>query len=67
MCVAAVALAGPAAWVMVALLFAAAVLIELFKENTIQKWLTRCWWGNDQTARYSDVETEIIEFKKAQA
>lgn len=59
--------AGPVAWVMIGLLIAVAVLIEFFKDNKIQEWLKRCWWGNGPDAKYPDVETEMAQLKQALA
>ena len=62
-----IAWAGPVAWILIALLIAVAVLIEFFKDNKIQEWLKRCWWGNGPDARYPDVETELAQLKQALA
>lgn len=59
--------AGPVAWIMIGLLIAVAVLIEFFKDNKIQEWLKRCWWGNGPDAKYPDVETEMAQLKQALA
>lgn len=59
--------AGPVAWIMIGLLIAVAVLIEFFKDNKIQEWLKRCWWGNGPDAKYPDAETEMAQLKQALA
>lgn len=59
--------AGPVAWLMIGLLIAVAVLIEFLKDNKIQEWLKRCWWGNGPDAKYSDIEAEMAQLKKALA
>lgn len=59
--------AGPLALVLIALLIGVAVLIEMFKDNKVQEWLKRCWWGNGPDAKYRDVETEMAELKQALA
>lgn len=63
----ATAWAGPLAWALVALLIATAVLIEYFKDNALQEWLKRCWWGYGPEAKYHDTETEMAELRKASA
>ena len=62
-----VAWAGPLALVLVALLMGIAVLIELFKDNKVQEWLKRCWWGNGPDAKYPNLETELAQIKLALA
>ena len=59
--------AGPLALVLIALLIGIAVLIELFKDNKVQEWLKRCWWGNGPDAKYPDLESELAEIEKALA
>ncbi len=59
--------AGPLALVLIALLVGIAVLIELFKDNKVQEWLKRCWWGNGPDAKYPDLETELAQIKLALA
>ena len=59
--------AGPLALILVGLLIAVAVLIEYFKDNKIQEWLKRCWWGNGPDAQYPDVETEMKQLERAVA
>ena len=63
----ATAWAGPVAWILVGLLIAVAVLIEFLKDNKIQEWLKRSWWGNGPDAKYPDIETEMAQLKLALA
>jgi len=62
-----VAWAGPVALILIGLLIAVAVLIEYFKDNKIQEWLKRSWWGNGPDAKYADVNIEMSELKAALA
>jgi hypothetical protein len=43
------------------------LLIELFKDNKLQDWLERCYWGKGPAARYESIEQELAELKKALA
>lgn len=54
---------------MIALLFVVVVvigiLIEYFKDNPVQDWLERCYWGVLTTQRYSDQFAEQAAYKQA--
>lgn len=59
---------GPVALVLVALLIAVAVLIEYFKDNKIQEWMKRCYWGGvGGVEKYKDLANEMAELEKAVA
>lgn len=52
--------------VLVVLVIAIAVLIEAFKDNKLQDWLERCYFGNLETSeRYGDSKLELKELKIA--
>lgn len=54
--------------VLVILVIVIAVLIEVFKDNKIQDWLERCYFGEfEQADRYRDTEMEMSELKIALA
>lgn len=53
--------------ILVAVLIGIAVFIEYFKDNKLQDWLERCFWGRGPSPRHDSVETEMSEFKKAVA
>lgn len=59
--------AGPVALIFIFLLIGVAALIELLKDNEIQEWLKRCWWGNGPNPKYRDIETEMTALNQAQA
>jgi len=50
---------GWVALVLILIWMALSVLIEYVKDNDIQKWLERCYWGNGPDAKYPDLETEM--------
>ncbi|WP_133490783.1 T6SS effector BTH_I2691 family protein [Alcanivorax sp. 24] len=52
--------------VLVVLVIVIAVLIEIFKDNKIQDWLERCYFGKfDERDRYQALETELAELDVA--
>lgn len=52
--------------VLVVLVIVVAVLIEIFKDNKIQDWLERCYFGEfEDGQRYGDPELELKELKIA--
>lgn len=52
--------------VLVVLVIAIAVLIEVFKDNKLQDWLERCYFGTFEAGqRYADPELELKELKIA--
>jgi len=52
--------------VLVVLVIAIAVLIEIFKDNKIQDWMERCYFGKfDEDGRYHDPKRELNELKLA--
>ena len=52
--------------VLVVLVIAIAVLIEVFKDNKVQDWLERCYFGSFEKAeRYDEPELELKELKIA--
>ncbi|MGH8074162.1 MAG: hypothetical protein ACREO4_08830 [Lysobacter sp.] len=54
--------------VLVALVIVIAVLIEVFKDNKIQDWLERCYFGEfEQADRFQNPELEMSELKIAVA
>jgi hypothetical protein len=55
-------------WIALALVLlwmAVSIVIEYVKDNDIQKWLERCYWGNGPGERYPDLETEMQQLKRA--
>ncbi|MEG0183702.1 MAG: hypothetical protein RR704_09640, partial [Stenotrophomonas sp.] len=53
-------------WIAAVLLIGIAVLIELVKDNKLQDWLERCYWGNfNEAERYTHLETEMRELNTA--
>jgi len=54
--------------VLVVLVIVIAVLIEVFKDNKVQDWLERCYFGKfDKSDRYQDGDLEARELKIAVA
>ena len=52
--------------VLVVLVIVIAVLIEIFKDNKVQDWLRRCYFGKFETSeRYQDPELELNELELA--
>jgi len=52
--------------VLVVLVIVIAVLIEIFKDNKLQDWLERCYFGNfDAAERYADHAAEARELAVA--
>ena len=52
--------------VLVVLVIAIAILIEIFKDNKIQDWMERCYFGKfDEDGRYHDPKRELNELKLA--
>jgi len=50
----------------VVLVIAIAVLIEIFKDNKIQDWMERCYFGKfDEDDRYHDPKKELSELELA--
>jgi hypothetical protein len=49
----------------IALLFAVTIFIELFKDNKLQDWLERCFWGKLGDKRYRHLDIEMSELKLA--
>ena len=39
--------------------------LGFIKDNRVQEWLKRCWWGNGPDAKYPDLETELAQIKLA--
>lgn len=50
--------------ILVVLVIVIAVLIEVFKDNKVQDWLERCYFGIEDD-RYQDLELELKELKIA--
>ncbi|KXS51412.1 MAG: hypothetical protein AWU57_4206, partial [Marinobacter sp. T13-3] len=52
--------------ILVVLVIAIAVLIEIFKDNKIQDWMERCYFGSfDKDERYHDPKRELSELELA--
>ncbi|GEN22966.1 T6SS effector BTH_I2691 family protein [Halomonas cupida] len=52
--------------VLVVLVIAIAILIEVFKDNKVQDWLERCYFGKfEESERYQEPELEIDELELA--
>lgn len=51
--------------ILAAFLIAVTLLIEFFKDNKLQDWLERCFWGKGVGPHYESMEVEMAEFKKA--
>ncbi|NWO57138.1 hypothetical protein DEJ73_12835 [Chromohalobacter salexigens] len=52
--------------VLVVLVIAIAVLIEIFKDNKIQDWMERCYFGEfEKSERYHDPKRELSELELA--
>ena len=52
--------------VLVVLVIVIAVLIEIFKDNKVQDWLERCYFGKSkEDERYRDPEVEVYELELA--
>lgn len=59
------ALALPIIGLLVLLIVAIGIFIEFIKDNPVQDWMERCVWGVLKDQRYSDMETEQAQLKKA--
>lgn len=50
---------------LIGIVIAIAVLIEIYKDNKLQEWLKRCYWGKLSSERYPGHLTERQQFELA--